>query len=80
MLQGGAGDVKTVAFKDGTSRGLSRRVEPVVGRQEFHCVKSVKEELNRFLYINIHSKHSKIKWAFCGVVAIFGDSWGFFVN
>ncbi len=31
LLQGGAGDVKTVAFKDGTSRGLRGRVVPVVG-------------------------------------------------
>lgn len=38
LLRGGAGDVKTVAFNDGTSRGLSGRVVPVVRSQEFHCV------------------------------------------
>lgn len=42
LLRGGAGDVKTVSFNDGASRGLSRCVVPVVGSQEFHCVKSVK--------------------------------------
>lgn len=40
LLWCGAGDVKTVAFKDGTSRCLSGRVVPVVRSQEFHCDQS----------------------------------------
>lgn len=37
LLRSGAGDVKTVAFYDGTSRGLSGCVIPVLRSQEFHC-------------------------------------------
>lgn len=37
LLQGGAGDVKAVAFEDGTSRGLGGRVVPVLRSQELHC-------------------------------------------
>ena len=49
-MQGGAGDVKTVAFNDGTSRGLSGRVEPVLGGQEFHYDHQ-KQELNRSIKV-----------------------------
>lgn len=37
LLRGGAGDVKTVAFDDRTSRGFGGRVEPVLRCQDFHC-------------------------------------------
>lgn len=37
LLRGGAGDVKTVALDDRTSRGLGGRVEPVLRCQDFHC-------------------------------------------
>lgn len=51
LLWGGAGDVKTVAFKDGTTRSLGRCVVPVVGSQELHCDQSKKKK-NRLLFIN----------------------------
>lgn len=59
LLQGGAGDVKTVAFDDGTSWGLRGCVEPVVGSQELHCIKIDKEEFNWVLYMYTWSKYSK---------------------
>lgn len=37
LLRGEAGDVKTVALDDRTSRGLGGRVEPVLRCQDFHC-------------------------------------------
>lgn len=45
LLRCGAGDVKVVAFNDGTRRGLSRRVVPVVRSQKFHCDQSERNEM-----------------------------------
>lgn len=62
LLRGGAGDVKTVAFNDGTSRGLRGRVIPVLGSQEFHCDqmknKKKKKEFSRLFKV-IQSKQRK---------------------
>lgn len=40
LVRRGAGDVEAVAFDDGTSRGLGRRVVPVLGGHEFNCARS----------------------------------------